>query len=289
MGICDNIQYIGNTLETNLNNLDVDCTFGIGTGEQNIYNMVKLINEQNIRGIGDTNIQIIPNRPYVTSGETIDVTVRLLDGVGNPLSNKNITISDGTNSYNGITDKDGIYTLFNQTITTTTTYTVTYGTETKTAKVQLCEFVDYGVTNNNNSNIWYTNNATITREATYTNIKATANWGSAYLGNPSTNTPTNLLENNDEIIIELQAHNTFVKGTKGFNVRWYDGTNHYISFQSGIGHHKMVLSKTRVDMYLDDVWKEGYNLNNIPNAYLQSVANVTDVEVQFSDFRIYTL
>ena len=109
------------------------------------------------------------------------------------------------------------------------------------------------------------------------------------MGNPSTNTPTNLLANNDEIIIELQAHNTFVKGSKGFNVRWYDGTTHYISFQSGIGHHKMVLSKTRVDMYLDDVWKEGYNLNNISNAYLQSVANVSNVDVQFSDLRIYTL
>lgn len=289
MSICDNIQYIGNTLEDNLNNRGVDCTFGIGTNEQNISDMAELITKQNLMGIGDANIQIIPNRHYVTSGETIDVTVRLLNGVGNPLPNKIIRISDGTNSYNGTTDNDGIYTLFNQTITTTTTYTVTYGTETKTAKVQLCEFVDYGVTNNNNSNIWYTNNATITREATYTNIKSTAKWGSAYLGNPSTRTPANLLENNDGIVIEFQAHNTFVKGTKGFNVRWYDGTNHYISFPSGIGHHKMVLSKTRVDMYLDDVWKDGYNLNNIPNAYLQSVANVTDVDVQFSDLRIYTL
>ena len=174
------------------------------------------------------------------------------------------------------------------TVSSNTTFTATYSSSSATCTVYSCLFVDYGVTNNNN-NIWYTNNATITREATYTNIKATANWGGAYLGNPSTNTPANLLEDNDEIIIELQAHNTFVKGTKCFNVRWYDGTNHYISFQSGIGHHKMVLSKTRVDMYLDDVWKEGYALNNISNAYLQSVANVSNVDVQFSDLRIYTL
>ena len=175
------------------------------------------------------------------------------------------------------------------TVSSNTTFTATYSSSSATCTVYSCLFVDYATTNNNNSNIWYTNNATITREATYTNIKSTANWGSAYLGNPSTNTPTNLLENNEEIIIELQAHNTFVKGTKGFNVRWYDGTNHYISFQSGIGHHKMVLSKTRVDMYLDDVWKDGYALNNISNAYLQSVANVSNVDVQFSDLRIYTL
>lgn len=175
------------------------------------------------------------------------------------------------------------------TVSSNTTFTATYSSSSATCTVYSCLFVDYATTNNNNSNIWYTNNATITREATYTNLKSTANWGSVYLGNPSTNTPANLLENNDEIVIEFQARNTFVKGTKGFNVRWYDGTNHYISFQSGIGHHMMVLSKTRVDMYLDDVWKEGYALNNISNAYLQSVANVSDVDVQFSDLRIYTL
>lgn len=148
LSICDKIRNIGNTLETNLNNRGVDCTFGIGTGEQNIYNMVKLINKQNLMGIGDINIQIIPNRPYVTSGETIDVTVRLLDGVGNPLINKTITISDGTNSFNGRTDSDGIYTLFNQTITTDTTYTVSYGTETASCLVEYCIFADYNDPNN---------------------------------------------------------------------------------------------------------------------------------------------
>ena len=143
MGICENIQYIGNTLEDNLNDRGVDCTFGIGTNEQNISDMAELITKQNLMGIGDANIQIIPNRPYVTSGETIDVTVRLLDGVGNPLSNKIIRISDGTNSYNGITDKDGIYTLFNQTITTDTTYTVSYGTETKTCTIKIALVCEY--------------------------------------------------------------------------------------------------------------------------------------------------
>ena len=34
MSICDKIMNIGNTLEDNLNNRGVDCTFGIGTGEQ---------------------------------------------------------------------------------------------------------------------------------------------------------------------------------------------------------------------------------------------------------------
>lgn len=172
MSICEKIQHIGNTLEDNLNNRGVDCTFGIGTGEQNIYEMAELITKQNLMGIGDANIQIIPNRPYVTSGETIDVTVRLIDGVGNPLINKIITISDGTNSYNGITDKDGIYTLFNQTITTTTTYTVTYGTETASCLVEYCTFTDYAVINNNNTDWVMYNSQNITKTVgdSYTSV-----------------------------------------------------------------------------------------------------------------------
>ena len=106
MSICDKIQYIGNTLEENLNDRGVDCTFGIGTNEQNISDMVELITKQNIRGIGDANIQIIPNRPFVESGETIDVTVRLLDGVGNPLSNQIIRVSDGSSIKAYV---DGVY------------------------------------------------------------------------------------------------------------------------------------------------------------------------------------
>ena len=47
MSICDKIQYIGNTLEENLNDRGVDCTFGIGTNEQNISDMVELITNNN--------------------------------------------------------------------------------------------------------------------------------------------------------------------------------------------------------------------------------------------------
>lgn len=175
MSICDKIQNIGDTLEDNLNDRGVSCTFGTGTGEQTIYDMAELITKQNLMGIGDANIQIIPNRSYVTSGETIDVTVRLLNGVGNPLINKIITISDGTNTYNGTTDTNGLFTLFNQTITTTTTYTVTYGTETATTNVYLCQFVDYGTTSNYTNWDIVSSDMQMTRQDTYTELKRTTN------------------------------------------------------------------------------------------------------------------
>lgn len=57
MSICDKIRNIDNLLEDNLNNRGVDSTFGMGTGEQTIYDMSELISKQNLMGIGDANIQ----------------------------------------------------------------------------------------------------------------------------------------------------------------------------------------------------------------------------------------
>lgn len=285
MSICDKIQHIGNTLEDNLNNRGVDCTFGIGTGEQNIYDMAELITKQNLMGIGDANIQIIPNRPYVTSGETIDVTVRLLDGVGNPLINKIITISDGTNSYNGITDKDGIYTLFNQTITTTTTYTVTYGTETKTAKVQLCEFVDYGVTGNHND-VWYRNSGTDNRTVTATgttlaNTTSTrydlfAYYGQAlviYLFQPP-------------FTVECDIVDYAITGSNRAKLQLYDeNTNVQYNVVDGTGHYKIVCDGTTCMTYKNGV-KINEESKNIQNArvgfYIQTNCSIT-----YKNFVIY--
>ena len=294
MGICDNIQYIGNTLEDNLNYRGVDCTFGIGTGEQNISDMVELITKQNIRGIGDANIQIIPNRPYVTSGETIDVTVRLLNGVGNPLPNQIITITDGTNSYNGTTDNDGIYTLFNQTITTTTTYTVTYGTETKTAKVQLCEVVDYGVTNNNKLSYWYwvTNYGSgsvgddgTTFTATSTREYITA---SATLTSPATSS-IYIYDFPLTVEFDIVSYEDPSSVTDNSRVRVYNNANNKIAYWSikdyGVGHYKIVCSNGSQKLYYNGV-EQSRSFTFTPTT-AWNVAFQTKGHIKYKNFRIY--
>ncbi len=92
MTICDKIQTIGNSLEENLNERGIQCTFGKKSGESTIYDMVNFINDTNFKGSSDVNLKIGANRPYLLENETTDVIVKLEDGLGEPLANKNVTI-----------------------------------------------------------------------------------------------------------------------------------------------------------------------------------------------------
>ena len=269
MSICDKIQHIGNTLEDNLNDRGVDCTFGIGTGEQNIYDMAELITKQNLMGIGDANIQIIPNRPYVTSGETIDVTVRLLDGVGNPLPNKIIRISDGTNSYNGITDTGGIYTLFNQTITTTTTYTVTYGTETASKTIQVIDvMIDYAVTNNKSTK-WYV------RSTDASSLSVTVDDNGTNLSNSST--------------VECDVvSTTFGTGTQiAFLLQGLTQNFNLSSFTPPY-HLKIERIGDTVKMYVDDNNWRTTTISDRTNYYM-GFQLYKICSIKFKNYRIYTI
>ena len=56
------------------------------------------------------------------------------------------------NLYSGITNYQGIFTLFDVSVTEDTTFTATYSSVTDTVLVEYCDFVDYAVTNQKNSN-----------------------------------------------------------------------------------------------------------------------------------------
>lgn len=294
MSICEKIQHIGNTLEDNLNNRGVDCTFGIGTNEQNIYEMAELITKQNLMGIGDANIQIIPNRPYVTSGETIDITVRLLDGVGNPLSNKTIIINDGTNSYNGITDNNGIYTLFNQTITADTTYTVSYGTETASKTIQICEFIDYGVTNNKSTN-WFvrsadTSDLTVTVGKDGTNLSnASTTTSRYYFANPQGVTSETPPITIGDFIIECDVISTnFGSGSQIAFLLQGLGTNFNLSSYTPPYHLKMEKTGTSVKQYVNDTLIRTTTISNRTNYYMGFQLYKTS-SIKFKNYRIYSI
>lgn len=92
MTICNKIQTLGETMETNLNARGVSCTFGTGTGESTVLEMVEMVNGTNFKGSSDVNLKIGANRPYLLTGETTDVVVKLEDGLCEPLKNKNVTI-----------------------------------------------------------------------------------------------------------------------------------------------------------------------------------------------------
>lgn len=118
MTICNKIQTLGETMETNLNARGVSCTFGTGTGESTVLEMVEMVNGTNFKGSSDVNLKIGANRPYLLTGETTDVVVKLEDGLCEPLKNKNVTIEQSLFRDNGTsTSHNDIWTLSNATLT----------------------------------------------------------------------------------------------------------------------------------------------------------------------------
>jgi len=143
---CDKIQTIGTALQDNLNDRGVACIFGNTSGKQTLLDMANLINSNNLLGLGDSVITISASRPYLLSGEKTDITVTLKNGVGTPLVNKTIEISDGTNTYTGITNALGTFVLFDIEISQDTTFTATYdSTVTGSCTVYSPLLLDWGL------------------------------------------------------------------------------------------------------------------------------------------------
>ena len=176
--ICDKINTVGTTLQENLNDRGVSCTFGSGTG-QTLLDLANLVNENNLLGVGDAVITISASRPYLLNSETTDIIVTLKNGIGQPLANKTITINDGTNTYTGTTDSNGIFIKYAVTVTEDTTFTATYSNVSDSIVVEYCDMVDYAVTSNNNDADWNNSNNRLTVTVTDTGktLTGTSNYG----------------------------------------------------------------------------------------------------------------
>lgn len=179
MAICDKINTAGQTLQSNLNARGVSCTYGKNSeNKQTLKDMADLITASNLKGSNDALISISASRPYLLSGEKTDLIVRLADGLGQPLANKSVSISDGTSVYSGITNSNGIFTLYSISVSTDTTFTATYSNVSDSIVVEYCDMVDYAVTNNNNSD-WNnsSNRLTVTVSDSGKTLNGTSNYG----------------------------------------------------------------------------------------------------------------
>lgn len=265
MSICDKINTAGETLQSNLNARGVSCTYGNDTGEYSILGMANLINTSNLKGSADNIIHISASRPYLLEDETTDITVKLHNGVGTPLSDKTITISDGTNTHTGKTNTDGELKLYDVTVSSTKTFTATYNTTTATCQVALCSYVDYG-TDNLNDNWDATTNMTITR-GTDTVLTPTnsANVATVYKSiNPSTDTTYEFdlwVDNTYRTanVISFRNNSTVVVGFTKTEL----GIN-----AEGYYHIKLIISSGTVTPYVDGVAKTGETLGTVNRFYL---------------------
>ena len=178
MTICDKINTVGETLESNLNARGVSCTFGTGTGEKTILDMANLITANQLKGSADKIISINASKPYLEDDETTDITVTLKNGLGQPLK-ESVTVSDGTNTYTGITNTKGVFTLQNM---GGGTYTATsYLLSDSVTVTDNAIFYDNATSQNKNTH-WKV------RSADTSELTVSVNSGGTSLSNSSTTT-----------------------------------------------------------------------------------------------------
>lgn len=274
MTICDKIQTVGETLESNLNARGVSCTFGTGTGEKNILQMTNLITSSNLKGSADSIISISASRPYLLSGEKTDLIVKLTNGLGEPKANASVTVSDGTSVYSGITNNQGIFTLLDIDVTDDTTFTATYGTVSATCLVEYCTFVDYAVKDNHNHN--YFNQAgiskvTITEADMYKEFKTISTTaGNVYIGSSTSSTGFDV--GNTWTIIWEKLY------IDGYNVAFqcYNGSTTIGINSSALDIHnsnfqevKFVCDGSSIKAYVDGVYKTQTSYTSTGHGYLR--------------------
>ena len=274
MTICDKINEVGEILEENLNDRGVSCTFGTGTGESTVLEMVEMVNGTNFKGSSDVNLKIGANRPYLLENETTDVIVKLEDGLCEPLANKSVTVSDGTNTVNGVTDEKGEFALYNVSVTDDTTFTATYGTETATCLVEYCRFVDYAVKDNHNHNYFNqqgTSKCTITENDSYKEFKTIGAIGcNVYIGSSTSytgfdvgNTWTIIWDKLyiDGYTVAFQCYN----GSTSLGINSTTLNLHNSDFQE----LKFVCDGSSIKAYVDGVYKTQTSYTSTGHGYLR--------------------
>lgn len=293
MTICDKIQTVGETMETNLNARGVSCTFGTGTGEKNILQMANLITATNLKGSADSIISISASRPYLLSGEKTDLIVKLTNGLGEPKANAIVTVSDGTSSYNGVTNNQGIFTLLDIGVTGDTTFTATYGTVSATCLVEYCTFVDYAVKDNHNHNyyVFNTNYAEISEANEYKEFRTKSTTGTnIYIGSSTSYTGFDV-GNTWTIIYDklyIDGYNVGFQCYNGSTTVSINSTS-LLSHNSDFQELKFVCDGSSIKAYVDGVYKTQTSYTSTGHGYLRinlNTNNASQVKFRAKNIRI---
>lgn len=121
----------------------------------------------------------------------------------------------------GITNLDGVYTVYNVSVSQDTTFTATYGTVSDSCLVEYCLFVDYCTTQNNQSNGYY-----------QTAGNGTYSLDDNCLTLTDTNSSLNFREYNNQITLPFKICFSFLQVDMTSRVYFYNG-NFGTSIASG--------------------------------------------------------
>ena len=186
---------------------------------------------------------------------------------------------------------NGIFTVYDISVSSNTTFTATYSSVSATCKVEYCLYVDYAVTSKHNTN--YTVGSTITKTVgdNYTTLSAT---------NATSNTGRTVSTSSfsGDLILEMEANMVDYGSNWAFYLGFRNGSNHsiarllvgdwrYIKFTREDGVCKGYISTdnntwSEMSMYSDDVGSSDVQLE----LYIYTG---TSHSVQFKNVRIKAL
>ena len=222
----------------------------------------------------EQHISLVATNPYLLESEVTDLVVSLVDEFGLPLANKSVTVSDGSSSYNGITNNQGIFTLPDISVSTDTTFTATYSGATDSCLVEYCRFVDYAVKDKHNHNYFNqagTSNVTITEADGYKEFKTISTTaGNIYLGSSTSFTGFDV--GNTWTIIYDKLY------VEGYNVAFqcYNGSTTVGINSTTLGSHnsdfqelKFVCDGSSIKVYVDGVYKAQTSYTSTGHGYLR--------------------
>lgn len=175
-----------------------------------------------------------------------------------------------------------MFVLYGIEVSDNTTFTATYSTVSATCNVYLCEFVDYGVTGNTNSN-WVkvsgTDNKTVTSTGTtLANTTSTRYDIFANLGSTSS-----VYDFTSPFTIEFDIVE-FIGDSARLQV--YDATNNQTyNGAGGTGHWKIIVDGTTVKPYKNGVEQTNFT-RNIQTARIGFYI-ITNCAITYKNFVIY--
>ena len=202
----------------------------------------------------EPHLSLSATNPYLVSGETTDLVVSLVDGFGSPVDGENVTVSDGTSVYTGITDNNGQYVKTGVTVSSDTTFTASYKDVSDVCNVEYCLFKDYAVTGKSNYTAFY-NYATFNPQVTDDGTLLTNNVATTYNYFANLGSTSDLYDFNPPFTVEFDIV-SFSGTTIGTQITESGGNGAIRTFsQLGITqpcHLKLIVTGTQIIYQVDN-------------------------------------
>lgn len=213
-------------------------------------------------------------------------------GANTELHFKNVKVYE---TIKGVTNENGEFALNDVSVTDDTAFISTYGTETATTDVYLCQFVDYGVTGKSRLSYWFYNptysSASVDENGTTFNAVSEGSFATVSATLTQNPTSTDIYPYSFPLTVEFDLIG--LEDNQGAisdyaRIRVYNQANNKIAYWNikdyGVGHYKIVCTEGSQKLYYNGV-EQSRSFTLTPTT-AWNVAFQTKGNIKFKNFRI---